>query len=53
MKILQNKTSNPSFLKEAVDELLTYYTPIEIVKHIEMCAIIENPPYDTKRTRRT
>ena len=39
----------PNFIKVAVDELLIYKTPKNIVDHIEserIKAIISNPPFD-------
>jgi len=42
-------SSTPNFLKVAVDELLTYRTPKNIVDYIEsekLKAIIDNPPYN-------
>ncbi len=42
-------SATPNFLKVAVDELLTYRTPKNIVDYIQaekMKAIIGNPPYD-------
>jgi len=42
-------SATPNFLKVAVDELLTYRTPKNIVDYIQaekMKAIIGNPPFD-------
>lgn len=42
-------SATPNFLKVAVDELMTYRTPKNIVDYIEaekLKAIIGNPPYN-------
>ena len=49
--IVSGSASPGSFLSDAVNELLTYRTPKEIIdfiKNEETKSIIGNPPYDVK-----
>jgi type I restriction-modification system DNA methylase subunit len=51
LNIQDMSSSSNRFLSDAVDELLTYYTPKEIIDFIkseDMKFIIANPPFNVK-----
>ncbi len=48
---ITNGSVSPGFMKDALDELFTYYTPPSIVDFINIQSTIGNPPYDTDKRK--
>ena len=41
-------SGNPSFIADALNHLLTYWTPGKVIDYIKIKSIIGNPPYHIK-----